>query len=158
MKTNRSIRIAAVAFALTMLAAYVSFSQRQARAQATNVVAPSSKVQARLIQLPGGEQGQKTNHSLTNASIPLSTTTGARQEVISTERRKASVTNSASRSMWPGSKSVVPLLEFQTAPTLVRTNGTQPALSPKMVFPGSKSGRVFDPKDMQNLLSLSKGT
>ena len=155
MKTRKSIQIATVAFALTMLAGYVSFSLRQARAQVSNVVAPGSKVQARLIQLPGGEQGRATNTWLTNASVPLSSASAGKPNAIAKERRKVPSTNSSSQVMWPGSKSLVPLLEIQGPPTLTRTNVPQPAPSRKMVFPGSKSGAVFDPSEMHSLLTLT---
>jgi hypothetical protein len=167
MKTRKSIQIATVAFAVTMLAGYVSFSQRQARAQPSNVVAPGSKVQARLIQLPGSDQGQATNapdgNERTKLSKPsaLSSLYPARGEGSPkgvcdnrTEKRKASATNSSSLILAPGSKSIVPLHELQTSPTLAQTNAPRPALSPKF-FPGSKSGRVFDPKEMQSLLTLT---
>jgi hypothetical protein len=61
MKTRKSIQIGAVAFAVTMLAGYISFSQRQARAQVSNVVAPSSKVLAPLIHPPVTDKARLTN-------------------------------------------------------------------------------------------------
>jgi hypothetical protein len=155
MKTRKSIQIATVAFALTMMAGYVSFSLRQARAQVSNVVAPGSKVQARLIQLPDGKQGQATNTSPANASVPPAVIRAGKPEAVAKEGRKATATNSSGQVLWPGSKSIVPLLEIQGSPALTRTNAPQPAPSRKMVFPGLKSAAVFDPIEIQSFLTLT---
>jgi hypothetical protein len=107
MKTRKSLQVATVAFAVTMLAGYITFSQRQARARVSKVVAPSSKLRAPLIDLPGGDKGRLTNAP----PVPTLARTNAPQPPLS---RKM---------VLPGSKSAAVFDNNEVQSLLTFTNG-----------------------------------
>ena|SRR5438034_263200 len=119
MKTRKPIQILTVALALTMLAAYVVYSQRQ-RAQNAGqrslTVAPSSKLRAPLISVSPNGQAEQTD------AVPAK----------------------PSELFAPGSKSLAPVLDIRPAAVAVETNASPRKLSSHTVFPGSKSAPVFD--------------
>jgi hypothetical protein len=125
LKARKPFQIAAVSLAITMLASYVVYSQRQA----AQTIAPGSKsmpVNRTVIQQPEGV----TNRPLPHSSAYVASGSKSIAPVFT-----FSATNSSKAAKHPFTPS---------------TNPPSP-----MLFPGSKSAAVFHPKDVTILMPRS---
>jgi hypothetical protein len=114
MKMLRPVQILVIVTALSILAGYVVYSQRQH----PRSLAPNSKFQ--LIN-------SKVENSLPR-KVPATNQLG----------------NSSSTLLAPDSKVLAPVLKIAPRISLTETNGLPPKSSSRTVFPGSKSAPVFD--------------
>jgi hypothetical protein len=167
LKTRKPLQIGAVSLALTMLASYVVYSQRQG----SQNVAPGSKSggidvvldQAALQQQPTGTN--KPLHRSLTVVAPSSKSIApvlAIPATTSSKTTKVRITNAPSQMVFPGSKSAavfhpkdVTVLMPNTAPVLGLTPDQvdHSFLSDsRMVMSSSKSAAVFHPRDVTVLM------
>jgi hypothetical protein len=122
LKTRKPLQVGAISLALTMLASYVVYSQRQG----SQNVAPGSKSGA--IDIVPDKAALQQQTASTNRPLHRSLTVVA-----------------------PSSKSMSPVLAVPAASSKTTKIHVTNAPSP-MVFPGSKSAAVFHPQDVTVLM------
>jgi hypothetical protein len=170
MKTSKPLQILTVAFALSLLAAYVVHSQRQQ----ARTVAPGSKSRV-LDELPPQRTPAAPKSVMTETQFTVAP--GSKGGVVRLAepalQRSGAQAEPSSGVIAPGSKSFTPLLKiqpgFSTTGTLVTlegrdvlifgseipAEGSAPADKSIKVFPGSKSAVVFTTEELKTLVHFT---